>query len=56
MTLSPRAQQLMRSLALTLELVKEHEKFNPAETEQIYASLVAHLRSVRPVLLTGTVL
>lgn len=46
----------MRSLAMTLELVKEHEKVSPAEVEQIYAALVAHIRSAKPVLLIGGVL
>lgn len=47
-TMSARGQQLARSLAATLELIKEHEKIAPAEVEQLYVLLVSHIRSARP--------
>ena len=56
MTPSPRATLLMSSLAMTLEHVKELEKTQPAEVDQIYAMLIAHVRSARPILLTSGVL
>ena len=49
--MTPRGIQLQRSLAMTLELVKEHEKLQPAEVELIYRGLVAHIRSARPMAL-----
>jgi hypothetical protein len=54
---TPRGAQLQRSLALTLQLLAEHEKVSPTEVDQIFAMLVAHIRSARPMaLLTGGVL
>jgi len=54
--MSPRGQQLLGSIARTLELVKEHDKLSPAEVDTIYSALLAHVRSARPALLTGGVL
>ena len=52
--MTPRGQQLQRSLALTLQLLAEHDKAHPTEVDEIVAMLVAHVRSWRPqLLLTG---
>lgn len=48
MTISPRAQQLQRSLAMTLEHIKELDKTHPSDVDAIYALLVNHVRSARP--------
>lgn len=56
MPMSPRGQQLARSLAATLELIKEHEKLEPAEVDELYALIVNHVRSAHPhTLLAGGV-
>lgn len=55
-TLSPRGTQLLRALARNLQLVEEHAKAAPAEADAIYAALIAHVRSARPLLMTGGVL
>lgn len=57
MTMSTRGQQLQRSLAMTLELMKEHDKTAPAEVDILVALLIAHVRSWRPqALLAGEAL
>jgi hypothetical protein len=54
--MSPRGAQLQRSLALTLQLLAEHEKLHPAEVDDLVAGLLAHIRSWRPIaLLAGGV-
>jgi hypothetical protein len=54
--MSPRGIMLQRSLARTLQPLTEHEKTHPAEVEEIFAMLVAHVRSARPIaLLVGGV-
>jgi hypothetical protein len=54
MTLSPRGAQLQRPLALTLQLLAEHDKAAPAEVEALFAMWAAHVHSTRlQALLTG---
>ena len=48
MTMSARAAQLQRSLAMTLALVAEHDRVSPAEVDELYRQLIAHVRSARP--------
>lgn len=48
MTMSKRGQQLQRSVAMTFELLKEHDKVAPAEVDELYALIVNHVRSARP--------
>jgi hypothetical protein len=55
--MTPRGAQLQRSLALTLQLLAEHEKGQPAEVDLLVAMLIAHVRAWKPMaLLTGRVL
>jgi hypothetical protein len=55
--MTERGTQLQRSLALTLKLLAEHDKTQPAEVDAIVVMLVQHVRSWRPqLLLTGGVL
>ena len=54
--MSPRGQQLQRSIAMTLELVKEHDKAHPTEVDELLRMLLAHIRSSRShLLLDGAV-
>lgn len=46
--MSPRGAQLQRSIAMTLELVKEHDKSHPHEVDELLRMLLAHIRSARP--------
>lgn len=48
MTLSDRAQQLQRSIAMTFSLLREHDKVSPAETDALVAVMLQHIRSWRP--------
>ncbi|HET9893175.1 MAG TPA: hypothetical protein VFQ42_22045 [Mycobacterium sp.] len=55
--MSQRAQQLQRSIAITMQLLVEHDKVSPAEVDAIVARLIQHVRSWRPqLLLMGGVL
>lgn len=47
-TLSDRAQQLQRSIAMTFLLLAEHNKISPDEVDEIYRQIVNHVRSARP--------
>lgn len=49
--MTPRGAQLQRALAMNLQLLAEHERNQPAEVEVIFAMLVAHIRSARPMAL-----
>lgn len=49
--MSKRGRELQRSIAMTLELVAEHDKTHPAEVDELLRAVLAHLRSARPHLL-----
>ena len=51
MITSPRGRELQRSLAMTLKLVAEHDAKHPHEVDDLYRSLIAHVRSARAHLL-----
>lgn len=53
--MSPRSQQLLRSLAMTLQLVDEHARVSPQETDEICQAIAAHIRAKRPLMLAGGV-
>lgn len=54
MITSPRGIQLQRSIAMTLELLKEHDKANPREVDELLRMLLSHIRSARShILLDG---
>lgn len=50
---SPHGRALASSIALTLKLIDEHAKTSDAEATALLESLVADLRSRRPMLLLG---
>jgi len=52
--MSPRGAQLARSLALTLELVREHRKLHPEEVVSMYRMLLSHVRSDCPAIFIST--
>lgn len=45
MIVSPRGSAIQRSLVATLKAIEEHRKLYPAEAEELYTALVAHIRS-----------
>ena len=47
MTMSTRGSTLQRSIAMTMELLREHDKTQPGEVDQICALIVQHIRSFR---------
>lgn len=51
MITSPRGVQLQRSIALTLQLVAEHDKTHPHECDDLLRAMLAHIRSARAHLL-----
>lgn len=51
MTMSARGLQLQRSLAMTLELLKEHDKLHPEEVDALLSAILTHIRSSRSHLL-----
>lgn len=52
--LSARGRQLAGAIAKNLELLRDHDKFAPAEVDALLAQLVAHVRNWRPQVLLTT--
>ena len=44
MITSPRGAQLQRSIAMTLELLRDHDKAHPHEVDELLRAMLAHIR------------
>ena len=51
MITSPRGAQLQRSIAMTLDLIKDHDRKHPHEVDELLRAILAHIRSARSHLL-----
>jgi hypothetical protein len=50
-SLSPRALALARTFSAAFEALKDHSKHSPAEQQQLYEMIAAHLRNAAPLAL-----
>ncbi len=46
--MTERGKQLARAMAMNLHLVREHDKSNPDEVNEILAALMSTIRSWKP--------
>jgi len=46
--MTPRGEQLLRSLQMTMKLLAEHDRVAPSEVDQILSALASHMRNWKP--------
>lgn len=53
-TMSPQARKLLGAIGINFELLKELEKTQPHEVEQIVKAMVDHVRAWKPMVLLAS--